>query len=91
MSNKKVTINEYNILGAFLQLIVTVVALIFLIIGLLLNKKYFMFFEISIIVDLLLMAYNNKRIYKRKRMTTIYIVGSIIMALYVLMTVLGVE
>ena len=32
MSNKKVKINEYNILGAFLQLIVTVVALIFLII-----------------------------------------------------------
>ena len=87
----KMKINEYNILGVILQILVTLVAFVFLVLGLIVSHKYFLFLEISLIVDFLIMAYNNEKIYKRKKMTAFYIFGSIIMALYVLMTVLGVE
>ena len=91
MRNKRVKINEYNILGVFLQAIVTVVALVLFLLFLICGKKYLIFLEIFVSIDLLIMAYNNKKIYRRNKMTVAYIVGSILMAFYVLMTILGVK
>lgn len=91
MKNKKVKINEYNILGVIVQALLTFLILVFLILSLIISKKYFLFMEIVVVLDLLIMAYNNKMIYKRDKMTKIYVVFSIIMIMYILMTVLGVK
>mgnify|MGYP006988927312 CR=1 FL=1 len=91
MNSKKIKINEYNILGVIIQGILTLVALIFCILALVRDSKYFLFLEITVAVDLLVMAYNNKKIYKRDKMTKIYMIFGIVMVIYVLMTILGVK
>jgi len=82
MNSNVKKINDYNILGVILQVIFTLASFILTIVSLLVSEKCFSFLEIVVGFDLLIMAYNNGKIYKRKNMTIIYVVFGICLIIY---------
>ena len=87
---KKSKINEFNILGVTIQVILTILMVIFLVLSLLVSKKLYSYFYLLVGLDLLAMAYNNKNIYKKDKVTIIYIIFGIIMIIYAILKFLGV-
>ena len=89
MKEKKKLINEFNILGVNLQVVVTIAVAIFAIIYLLTNKFLFVL-EILMAIDLLIMALNNQKIYHKKNITYLYIAFAIILLVFAILAILGV-
>ena len=91
MKNKKVKINEFNILGFTIQVIVTIIVLVFAIIALFVNSKFFPYLYLSMGIDLLIMSYNNKKIFnKEKNIVILYLAFGVLMILYSILSFLGV-
>ena len=59
-------INEWNILGINIQIVVTIIVAILGILSLFL-KQLFPFFQLAMAMDLFLLAYNNHKVYQRKK------------------------
>ena len=66
-------INRFNIVFVNIQIILTILVLVFLILSLVADKKYFLGMEIFVGLDLLIMGLNNHLIYKRKNITIMYV------------------
>ena len=65
-----------NNIGLFIQAILTTCVVIFLAINLFLNIE--LLIKIFLILTLLVMSYNNYKIYKRKGFTILYLIASLI-------------
>ena len=74
--NKISVINRFNIVFVDIQVIFTVLVLIFGILYLF-NSKMAIYFKAFLILDLLMMAFNNYKIYKRINMTVVYLIVAI--------------
>ncbi|MBE6157849.1 MAG: hypothetical protein E7160_03555 [Firmicutes bacterium] len=65
------TIHAFNILFVDIQIVITVLTVILAILFIF-NQKYMTLFEFSLGLNLLVMAFNNYKIYKRSKLTLIY-------------------
>ena len=65
-----------NNIGLFIQAILTTCVVIFLAINLFLNIE--LLIKIFLILTLLVMSYNNYKIYKRNGFTILYLIASLI-------------
>ena len=74
---------EVNNIGVFIQMVLGVAIVIMMIISIFTNLLYTQL-QILIIPELLIMAYNNQKLYKRKYMTIIYIA----LSLYILVSLI---
>lgn len=74
--NKISVINRFNIIFVDIQVIFTILVLIFGILYLF-NSKMAIYFRGFLILDLLMMAFNNYKIYKRINMTIVYLLVAI--------------
>lgn len=74
--NKISVINRFNIIFVDIQVIFTILVLIFGILYLF-NSKMAIYFKSFLILDLLMMAFNNYKIYKRINMTIVYLIVAI--------------
>ena len=54
------------------------------------DAKYFVLFEIFMAIDLLIMAWNNQRVYQTPKVTILYIVVSICLWIHIVLSLLGV-
>jgi hypothetical protein len=81
-------INRFNILWVNIQVIMTVLVLILLILAFAINKKYLFPMEICMGLDLLVMAYNNHLIYRRRNTTILYIIVGIAVLIYAILGVI---
>jgi len=88
--NKKGKINEYNILGLNIQIILTVLVAIFSLLGFLINNIFFNMMKIVGGLDLFIMAYNNEKVYHNKSITVVYIIFGIITIIWGILGVIGV-
>ncbi len=82
-------IHEFNIMGINIQIIVTIVVLVFGILTLFF-EKYFPLFQFSMGIDLLLLAYNNEKVYRRKHLTIIYTIIGVLLIVFSIFVFLGV-
>ena len=82
-------INEWNILGINIQIVVTIIVAVLGVLSLFL-KQLFPFFYFVMAMDLFLLAYNNHKVYQRKKITLMYIVCGIILILFAVLLLLGV-
>ena len=89
MEKKSGKINQFNIFGAYVQFALTIVVVVFGILSFV-NSKYFFGLEISMILDLLVMAYNNHKIYKQKNGTIFYLAFAGVLLVMVILSKLGV-
>ena len=76
IDNKISVINRFNIVFVDIQVIFTILVLIFGILYLF-NSKMAIYFRGFLILDLLMMAFNNYKIYKRINMTIVYLLVAI--------------
>ncbi len=90
MKNKKGKINKYNILGINIQIVLTILLCVFAIIGFFVNPWYFSIMRIIIGIDLLVMAFNNERVYHSRSVTIIYIIIGIMTFIWGLLNIFGV-
>ena len=74
---KKNKIHEFNILGAFLQALCTIIVFVLAIVSIM-NHNIFPYFEIIMGIDLMIMAYNNKKIFQKEKLTLYYLIFGII-------------
>ncbi len=86
---KKKIINDTNIIGVNIQIIVTVLALIFGILTIF-NNSFSPWFRILVGLDLFVMAYNNHKIHHKKNLTIIYIVFAVLIILVGILSLFGV-
>ena len=89
-NNKSGKINRFNILSVNVQAFFTILVLVFAILALGVNEKYFIGLEILVGIDLFVMAFNNHRIYHRSKVTVIYILIGLYLFIYALLSILGV-
>ena len=82
-------INEWNILGINVQIVVTVIAGILGILSVFF-ERFFPFFQLAMGIDMFLLAFNNSRVYRRKNLTIIYIVCGILLILFSILIFFGV-
>ena len=88
--NKISPVNRFNILWVNIQVIMTILVVIFLILSFVSSKKYFLGMEVCMGLDLLVMAYNNYLIYKRKNVTVMYAIIGVLVLVYALLGFIGV-
>ncbi len=74
---KKNKIHDFNFFGVFLQGVFTLLLLIFAVISII-NHSMFPYFEIFMGIDLMIMAYNNKKIFQKEKLTLYYLIFGII-------------
>ena len=86
---KKSVINRTNILLVDIQVFLTFLVIILFIICLF-NRKFVIGVEISLILALLFMAYNNLKIYKKKSATIVYLVVAIALIVLLILRLLGI-
>ena len=86
---KKSVINRTNILLVDIQVFLTFLVIILFIICLF-NRKFVIGVEISLILALLCMAYNNLKIYKKKSATIVYLVVAIALIVLLILRLLGI-
>ena len=82
-------INEWNILGINIQIVVTIIVAIMGVLSLFL-KRFFPFFQLAMAIDLFLLAYNNHKVYHRKNITLMYIGCGVSLILFAILLLLGV-
>ena len=80
-------INRFNIVFVNIQIILTILVLVFLILSLVADKKFFLGMEIFVGLDLLIMGLNNHLIYKRKNITIMYVLIGICVLIYAILGV----
>jgi hypothetical protein len=85
---KKRTINEFNILYVNLQVIFTVISLVCLGYYIFTDKALFLL-EFSLGITLMILAFNNYRIYERKVATLMYLIVGIISIILGIISVVG--
>ena len=85
---KKKTVNS-NIISVYLQIIITCVLVIVGIITLFRNSL-FPILEIVMALDLLIVAYNNYKIYHKKKLTIVYLLFAILLILFGILSLGGV-
>ena len=92
MENKKKIskINEFNILGINIQIILTVIVLIFGLLYLIVGSKFRNVFYIFIGLDLIVMGYNNIKIFKKQGATIVYFATGIALIIYTILSMIGV-
>jgi hypothetical protein len=92
MENKKKIskINEFNILGINIQIILTVIVLIFGLLYLIVGSKFRNIFYIFIGLDLIVMGYNNIKIFKKQGATIVYFATGIALIIYTILSMIGV-
>ena len=91
MEKKKTSkINDYNILGVSVQIILTVVVCIFGILTLILGSKFLKFLYLFIGLDLLILAYNNKYVFHKEGLTITYLATGIALTIYSILMIVGV-
>ena len=92
MENKKKVskINEFNILGINIQIILTVIVLIFGLLYLIVGSKFRNIFYIFIGLDLIVMGYNNIKIFKKQGATIVYFATGIALIIYTILSMIGV-
>lgn len=83
-------INKYNILAINIQVIFTVLAIIFVILYLF-NNIFEKWYELFIGIDFLILAYNNYWTFRRKKFTLIYIICGVVLLLISIFNFLGVS
>ena len=86
MGTKIVDIKEYKSdeVGILVQVVLTELVLIFGIISLI-SSDFLSTFYIIISMVMFTMAYNNKKVYKKKYMTSIYVIVGLFVAITTLM------
>lgn len=89
MKQNKGTVNKDNIIGVVFQFVVTVVVIIFGILSLF-HNNYYLAFEFSIVIDLLIMAYNNQKVYHKKGLTFVYLGFALLLLISAILSKLGV-
>ena len=89
-NQKNGKINQFNILGINIQIFVTILVIVFAILALGVDHKYFIGLEVIAGIDLFVMAFNNHRIYHRSKATIIYILMGLYLFIYALLSILGV-
>ena len=91
MEKKKTSkINDYNILGVSVQIILTVVVCVFGILSLILGSKFLKFLYLFIGLDLLVLAHNNKNIFHKEGLTIMYLSSGIALTVYSILMIVGV-
>ena len=78
-----------NKIGLIIQLLLTVLVIISLVISFF-KKDIFPIFEIIVGFDLLVMGFNNYKIYKRGKITFLYILFGVLIIAFGLLSLLGV-
>ena len=73
---------KMNNIWLFIQAILTTCVVIFLAINLFLNVE--LLIKIFLILTLLIMSYNNYKIYKRKGFTILYLIASLIVLIEII-------
>lgn len=71
-------INSFNIVFVDIQIVLTVLTVILSIV-VLFHRDMMKLFQLSLGCCLLMMAYNNQKIYKRKNITIVYVMVGIIL------------
>lgn len=89
MNEKKQKINEFNILGVNVQLLITIGVIVFALIYLF-TEKFLFVLEILMGIDLLVMSYNNHKIYHKRKLTIIYMIFAIVLFIFAILSILGV-
>lgn len=89
-NKKKSKINEFNILGVNIQIILTIVVLIFGLLYLIVGSKFRNLFYLFIGLDLVIMGYNNMRIYRKQGLTIVYFASGIALIIYTILAMIGV-
>ena len=89
MNKKKKIINEYNILGVNIQILLTI-ALVIIGVIVILTNKYYVILEFVAAADLLVMALNNNKIFHKKNITWIYLIVAILLILVGILSLTGV-
>ena len=74
--NKVTKINQFNILFVDIQIILTIMTVVLFVL-VLLNKTSLKMLELSLGLTLLSMAFNNYKIYKRSKLTFLYLIAGI--------------
>lgn len=87
--NKNIKINDSNILGVIVQKVLTVLIIIFAIITLFV-PSFIVGLEFCAGLTLFSIAYNNHKIYKKPKITILYIIFAILLILFGIMNLLGV-
>jgi hypothetical protein len=87
---KKSKINEYNILGVNVQIVLTIIVCIFGLLALIVSSKFLKFLYLFIGLDLLIMGYNNERIFRKEGLTIVYIASGIAFVIYSILKFIGV-
>ena len=78
-----------NNLTVFIQIVLSLGVLVTGVLGII-NKDLLTYFKIVLGLDLLIMAYNNHIMYKRKNFTLIYSIMGILLIILGILTILGV-
>lgn len=73
MKKNNSKINEFNILFVAIQFILTIAVIVFLILSLFVSGDFYKYLEVIMGFDLLMIGYNNHRIYQRKNITILYV------------------
>ena len=90
-NNKKTNkINDYNILGINIQIGLTIVVLILALLYLIVGSKFRNAFYIFIGLDLIIMGYNNIKVFKKTGATIVYFTTGIVLIIYTILSMIGV-
>ncbi|MBR2679001.1 MAG: hypothetical protein IKE63_06250 [Bacilli bacterium] len=89
-NKKKSKINEYNILGINVQIVLTIIVCIFGLLSLIVSSKFLKFLYLFIGLDLLIMGYNNERIFRKEGLTIFYMISGIVLVIYSILKFIGV-
>ena len=83
-------INEYNVLGVNIQIVLTILVCIFGLLVLIVSSKYLKFLYLLIGLDLIILGYNNKKIFKKEGLTIVYMATGIGLVIYSILIIIGV-
>lgn len=83
-------INEFNILGINIQIILTIVVVVFLLLYLIVGSKFLNLLYLFIGLDLLIMGYNNNKVFKKEGFTIVYYASGVALIVYSILRMVGV-
>lgn len=86
-SDKK--IHSWNLFFVNLQVVLTILTIILFIVSIF-NRSVLTILQLSLGIDLLVMAYNNQVIYQRKRITILYVIVGVVLLILAALVLIGV-
>ena len=90
MKRNESVLNKFNLFWAIVQGLLTILVVVFSILCLFFGGNYTVALEMISSLDLLVIAYNNYKIYKKSSLTILYLVTGIVLFCYSLLTIFGV-